>query len=119
MAVFAYKAMDASSAAELRGTIAADTPRQARDLLRDRGLSVRDLSEYSAAAPKFGRASRAQVTLFIRELSTLLSVGVPLLEAIDTTVRQHSGRFRAGILLLRDRVGEGSSLASAMREQPQ
>ena len=41
MPVFAYKAMDAREG-ERTGTIAADTPRQARDLLRERGLVVRD-----------------------------------------------------------------------------
>src|SRR5262245_50119584 len=86
MAVFTYKAIELGSASELRGTIAADTPRQARDLLRDRGLSVRDLNELGAVGARRAARGRAwQVTLFIRELSTLLSVGMPLLEALDTT----------------------------------
>src|SRR5690348_8516745 len=123
MPVFAYKATDAASA-ERSGTIAADTPRQARDLLRERGLVVRDLS--GAAAPvsptrwrrrTSGRV-RAQVTGFIREISTLLGVGVPLLEALETIARQHKGKFGTTILLLRDRVAAGTSLAGAMREHP-
>ena len=122
MAVFAYKATDQASG-DLTGTIAADTPRQARDLLRQRGLIVKDLSETrgrAGAARPSRRAggSRYQSTLFIRELSTLLGVGVPLLEALDTIARQHEGRFHATVLLLRDRVAAGSSLANAMREQP-
>jgi type II secretory pathway component PulF len=122
MPVFAYKATDAA-AGDRTGTIAADTPRQARDLLRERGLVVRDLS--SAAAPvgatRWRRASgrvRAQVTDFIREISTLLGVGVPLLEALETIARQHKGKFGTTILLLRDRVAAGASLAGAMREHP-
>jgi type II secretory pathway component PulF len=119
MAVFTYKAIEMGSTSELRGTIAADTPRQARDLLRDRGLSVRDLNELGAIGARRAARGRAwQVTLLIRELSTLLSVGMPLLEALDTTSAQHSGKFRASILLLRERVAGGSSLAAAMREQP-
>jgi type II secretory pathway component PulF len=122
MAVFTYKATD-TRAGETSGTIAADTPRQARDLLRQRGLVVKDLAEERGGAAKRavvtrGRASRYQSTLFIRELSTLLAVGVPLLEALDTIAKQHTGRFNASILLLRDRVAAGSSLANAMREQP-
>jgi general secretion pathway protein F len=123
MAVFAFKATDQATG-DLTGTIAADTPRQARDLLRQRGLIVKDLSEArgrAGAAKPSRRAggSRYQSTLFIRELSTLLGVGVPLLEALDTIARQHEGRFHATVLLLRDRVAAGSSLASAMREQPE
>jgi type II secretory pathway component PulF len=121
MAVFLYKATDPRSA-DLSGTIAADTPRQARDLLRQRGLIVKDLSENRSSDQRrrTGRAggSRYQATLFTRELSTLLSVGVPLLDALDTIARQHDGRFHLTVLLLRDLVAAGSSLANAMRQQP-
>jgi general secretion pathway protein F len=121
MAVFLYKATDPRSA-DLSGTIAADTPRQARDLLRQRGLIVKDLSENRAASSRkrSGRAggSKYQATLFTRELSTLLSVGVPLLDSLDTIARQHDGRFHVTVLLLRDLVASGSSLANAMRQQP-
>ncbi len=125
MAVFTYKASDAR-AGEMTGTIAADTPRQARDILRQRGLVVKDLAEERgggarsvAVKRRRARGSRYQSTVFIRELSTLLAVGVPLLEALETIARQHGGAFNASILLLKDRVAAGSSLAGAMREQPE
>jgi type II secretory pathway component PulF len=126
MAVFTYKAM-AAGAGETSGTIAADTPRQARDLLRDRGLTVRDLrdqrptapaAKQASARPRAARGMAHHANLFIRELSTLLSVGVPLLEALDTISKQHTGRFHASIVQLRDRVAAGSSLAAAMSDQP-
>jgi type II secretory pathway component PulF len=123
MPVFTYKASDAQ-AGERSGTIAADTPRQARDLLRERGLVVRHVRTADAplaAVPRRGRAPRAirhQATTFIREIGTLLAVGVPLAEALETIARQHKGRFHQVILLLRDRVSAGSSLGRAMREHP-
>jgi len=132
MAVFTYKASD--SRTDVTGTIAADTPRQARDLLRERGLIVRDLIDYAPAregkaavrflrpgrlSPRPRRGMRHQATTFIRELSTLLGVGMPLLEALETVSRQHRGRFQSSIILLRDRVSAGISLGAAMREQPQ
>src|SRR3954466_1971415 len=95
MAVFTYKAT-APAAAMQSGTIAADTPRQARDLLRERGLSVQHLDTHRASsAPAHrrlrlrGKTKPHEVTAFIRELSTLLGVGVPLLEALTTISRQH------------------------------
>jgi general secretion pathway protein F len=122
MPVFAYKALD-PAAGERTGTLSADTPRQARDLLRERGLTIRDLAPASATARpgrrrRQRRAVRAEVTSFIRELSTLLAVGVPLLETLDTLARQHKGRFHTTLLLLRDQVSAGSSLGQAMREHP-
>src|SRR6266478_2903118 len=128
MAVFLYKAMDATTE-DVSGTIAADTPRQARELLRERGLVVRDIADFQPAAKgrsarrapgrgARGGATRQQATTMIRELSTLLGVGVPLLEALETIARQHAGRFHGAVVLLQDRVASGASLAVAMSEQP-
>lgn len=124
MAVFAYKAMDGLRAAS-DGTIAADTPRQARELLRARGLSVQEVRELGAkssgGAARFRVKNRhtAQLTTAIRELSTLLGAGIPLLDAMTTVSQQQRGRFRASLLLLRDRVAAGVGLAEAMGEQPE
>ncbi len=136
MAVFTYRATDTAAAGELRGTVAADTPRQARDLLRGRGLTVLDV-ETSAAGHdardngagrrlsvwrRIGLRGRAPaghaVTDFIRELATLLSVGLPLHEGLTVVARQHGGAFHATVLDLRERVASGSSLADAMRAHP-
>ncbi len=123
MAVFSYKA-NGPQGTETSGVLTADTPRQARDLLRARGLSVQEVAARRAAltdgslASSFRRRHTAKVVSFIRELSTLLAVGIPLLEAIDTIAAQHVGGFRTSLLALRDRVSGGGSLAEAMREQP-
>lgn len=122
MAVFTYKATDGAAAA-LSGTIAADTPRQARDLLRERGLVVRELVDVRPGARRHVRRLRiralsAHTTIFVRELAVLLGVGVPLTEALSTLASQYRGRFGSVIMLLRDRVAAGASLADAMRDQP-
>ena len=48
MAIFKYQALDPDRSA-VNGSIAADSPRQARDLLRARGLRVRVVSEHRGA----------------------------------------------------------------------
>src|SRR5262245_32288582 len=111
MAVFTYSGFVAEGdGAMLRGTIAADSPRQARDRLRDRGLLIQEMAE--VAAPKrntrfrqylTGRQS-GHVTGFLQELATLLGAGIPLMEALDTISRQHRGRFHRSLLLLREHV---------------
>lgn len=125
MAVFAYKAL-AADASVVDGMIVADTPRDARDSLRARGLTVQEVAPGRGAAaagwrrllPGSRGATQAKVVSFLRELSTLLGVGVPLVEAVDTIRSQHRGRFAASLLVLRDRVSAGAGLADAMREQP-
>ena len=122
MAVYAYKAL--AGPRPVAGTIAADSPRQARELLRAQGLTVRDVAEQRAPAakakPSFRRAGpgRQQVTTMLREAATLLAVGTPLLEALDIIARQHRGRARTSVLLVRDHIASGGTLAGAMREQP-
>lgn len=162
MAVFTYKALQDDSS-EVTGAIVADTPRQARDQLRARGLTVQglatvrsgkatvtsaahggvpgagpgpgvglgyspdtvqspSLSEQGWARFRQGltyRRNTARTVSFIRELSTLLGVGIPVLEAIDTVAKQHRGAFRSSLLMLRDHVSQGVGLAEAMRQSPE
>jgi type II secretory pathway component PulF len=130
MPVYAYRAQDAGRLA-VRGEIAADSPRRARELLRRRGWLVQRIAvqrpngarSLSLRVPRLGprrRRSPSKVLSFVRELSTLLSVGVPLVEALQTLARQHRrGRFHAVLLELADRVSGGSGLASAMAQHPE
>jgi general secretion pathway protein F len=137
--VFAYKAAG-DDRRSVSGTLTADSPRQARDLLRARGLRIEQVTEQRARrATSFQSTSKPtdipgntrpdarwrrrpghqrQVARLIRELATLLGVGVPLAEALYTLSRHNSGRLKTSVLLLRDRVTAGVNLAAAMAEQP-
>lgn len=122
MAVFGYQAIDLDRSV-LEGTIVADTPRQARDQLRDRGLTVTEIRE-AVRGPgsgfwerRRGRAAQGEVAAFIRELATLLGAGIPLLGAIETLTKQRRGRMKTAIQQLADQVAAGTSLAEAMGRQ--
>jgi len=126
MAVYQYNALDMHRAAH-SGTVVADTAHSARDKLRAQGLTILRLT----SAPEAGDQARQgfidqwrerrqskQVVSFVSELSTLLSVGTPLVDALKTVACMYRGRFRASIDQLRDRVEAGMSLAAAMRSRP-
>ncbi|MCC9599474.1 type II secretion system F family protein [Stieleria sp. JC731] len=126
MAVFSYIGTDQTQAT-VRGTVRADTARQARDVLREQGIRVRKIAESldqraqiqkqaTFSLPSLGMAK--QSTSVIAELSMLLHAGVPLLDAFDTITDQYSGRFRSALLSVRERVAAGESLASAMQSRP-
>lgn len=123
MAIFKYQALDPERSA-VNGSIAADSPRQARDLLRARGLRVRQVSEHRGArkATDWSRfwPSRAasQWATSVHELAMLLRAGIPMLEALDTISQQYGGRFKTTMLTVRDQVAAGSGLAEAMRQRP-
>ena len=123
MPVFAYHALDDESQL-VRGTVAADTPQQARSELRSQGLQVERLvphqerTSFQVRLPGFTKRIRpASMASAIRELATLLSVGIPLLQAIDVLLKQYQAPLHTSLLQLRDRVAAGSSLAEAMKEQ--
>ena len=129
MAVFQYTAIPAGAGGgggePIRGTITADTPRQARDQLRERGLAIRDLVHHAPGKGKglveryLARRQGHKSTAMLQELSTLLAADIPLLQALDTLTRQHTGRFQQSIILMRDHVAAGGSLTDAMRQQPE
>jgi len=127
MALYSYIASgdNGSRTLPIRGTITADSPRQARDQLRTRGLIIREITPHEPGATRKSRIERylirrqaGNVTGLLQELLTLLSAGIPLLEALDTITRQHKGRFQRSILMLREHLAAGGSLAEAMALQP-
>ena len=118
MAVFEYNAVDLHSA-PLAGTVVAGTPRQARDILRARSLTITSIRKNTPRSRIFnlrrqGRASQAETVSFIRELATLLTAGIALHTALNTLERQHKHHFKTVIQTLADQVASGSSLAEAM-----
>lgn len=123
MPVYAYRAVD-EQMAPARGAVTAETPRQARDQLRERGLTVESLSPKSA--PQVGgwlpwqRRGRydARLVPVVRELATLLSAAIPLSEALETAASQQKGPLGESLQRLTERVSGGLGLAEAMREQP-
>jgi type II secretory pathway component PulF len=120
MAVFTYQGTD-RAARPLRGTIAADSPREARDQLRSQGLLVESLAAQQSSTRStlrfLQRPSRhaAQLALAIRDLSTLLGTGIGLVDALDTLSSQYKGCFQASLLALRQQVASGTSLSDAMQ----
>ena len=122
MAVFSYSGLNATRSL-VKGTIVADSPRQARDQLRGQGVAVQTLNEYrrrtAGILPSLSlKRARQQWAMGSHELSMLLSAGIPLLESLDTLASQHRGAFRNAVVQVRDRVASGGSLADAMSENP-
>lgn len=121
MAVFQYQALDQRRAA-VRGTIIADSPRRARELLRSRGLQAQSIVEFqepSSTSPRryFSRYGHAWA-MTIHELAMLLRAGTPLLTALDTVSAQQRGGYRDALIQVRDRVAAGVSFSDALAMRP-
>ncbi|MFK8113464.1 MAG: type II secretion system F family protein [Rubripirellula sp.] len=123
MAVFSYTGVDRQSSI-VQGTVAADSPRQARDQLRGQGVKVRKLTESANGSkeswlPRFSFTShKTHWATAVHELAMMLHAGIPMLEAIDTIADQNHGSFRAALLEVRDKVAAGTSLAESLSQRP-
>ncbi|MGD8430114.1 MAG: type II secretion system inner membrane protein GspF [Ectothiorhodospiraceae bacterium] len=125
MAAFEYAALDGNGK-EHKGVLEGDSPRQVRQQLRERGwipLDVDAVAERSRPGrPGRGsrvRASTGDLTLFTRQLATLVGSGMPLEEALRAAAQQtEKPSMRNLVTGVRSRVVEGHSLADGLAQFP-
>ncbi len=125
MAAFEYFALDARGR-EQKGLIEADSPRQARQLLREKQWAplevkqAKSKEDVSRGGLSFGRGLSARdLALVTRQLATLVQAALPIEEALRAAAAQStSAKIKSMLLAVRARVMEGHSLAAALREYP-
>ena len=125
MAAFEYLALDPRGR-EQKGLIEADSPRQARQLLREKQWSPLEVKQAKAKEDTggggfaFGRGLSARdLALVTRQLSTLVQAALPIEEALRAAAAQStSQKIKSMLLAVRARVMEGHSLAGSLREYP-
>lgn len=84
--------------------------------LRRQGISVTKIKKSSGGG---GKVTEKDVTLFTRQLATMLKSGVPLLQAFDIVGKGHDNPAVARLLLdIKTDVETGSSLEQAFRKYP-
>lgn len=86
--------------------------------LRRQGITVTKVKKQSGLASK-GKISDKDITLFTRQLATMMKSGVPLLQAFDIVGKGHSNPAVAKLLGdIKADVETGSSLSAAFRKYP-
>jgi general secretion pathway protein F len=110
-----------------KGIIEADTVKTARAKLKKQGLMVSEMHEKTAAKPNSGgslpffggRVSVPEMSLFTRQLASLVKANIPLVEALSALVDQtENEKLKVTISQVRQDVNEGSSLAKAVGSHP-
>ena len=86
--------------------------------LRRQGITVTKIKKQSNFAGK-GSVSEKDITLFTRQLATMMKAGVPLLQSFDIVGKGHSNPAVAKLLLdIKSDVETGSSMSAAFRKYP-
>ena len=135
MAVFEYKAFNASGKQET-GIVDAESPKAARVKLRKMGVFPTDLVEEKGGGKSAakrgspvevdvkklfggGRVSTQDLAIMTRQLATLLTAGISMIEALTALGEQvENERLKVAISAIKEKVNEGSGLAQAMRGYP-
>ncbi len=131
MPIYNYKGMTGAGKAT-KGSLNAESLPDARARMRAQGIFLTEISQSSESedlAPRanserfridlsfLNRIPALERALSTRQLATLVSAGIPLVEALSALVAQceHSGMLGK----VRDRVNEGASLCDALQSTGQ
>ena len=126
MAAFEYKALDAKGKTK-KGMLEADTAKQVRQQLREKGLVPLEIAQasqkekqtaagFSLFQPKISAADLALIT---RQLATLVGSALTIEAALLAVAEQcDKPRLKRTIMAIRSKVVEGYTLADGMKEFP-
>jgi general secretion pathway protein F len=125
LGAFEYTALDAGGK-ERKGILEGDTPRHIRQLLREKSLLPVTVSEVAQKEAKRQRSfsltrgvSPGDLSLFTRQLATLVRAGLPLEESLLAVSQQtEKPRIQSIVLGVRSRVMEGHTLADGFSDFP-
>lgn len=124
MAAFEYKALD-KQGKQTKGVIEADSSRQVRSQLREKGLMPVDVKQVSNSKSAKGKASNkhkistSDLALITRQLATLVQSALPIEESLQAVAEQcEEEKIRAVVMAIRSSVVEGYSLADSMAQFP-
>ena len=114
--LFSWEGVDKTNKT-IRGDLRAASETVVTSTLRRQGIRVVKVKRLSLRGG--GRIKERDVTFFTRQLSTMMRVGVPLLQSFDIIARGHSNpRVSRMLLDIKSQVESGSSLSQAFRRHP-
>jgi len=127
MPVFEYHGYDAGGR-KVAGVVDADNPRSARARLKQRGFLVTSVTQDLGRRELFknplvflaNRITAKEVATFTRQLSTLQTGGLTLIESLDALIEQFTNvRFKKVVTDIREKVLQGAPLNEALSAHPE
>jgi type IV pilus assembly protein PilC len=101
----------------MRGEMRASGEAQVNALLRRQGIKVVEVKKQRRG--RGGKVTEKDVTLFTRQLATMLKSGVPLLQAFDIVAKGNANAAMAKLIMqVRTDVETGSSLKQSFEKHP-
>lgn len=122
MKKFSYKAKDKSGKV-FKGAVEANDEKIAARLVREQGLIVVNISPKRDSlfgfVQKFrNRITPADVSVFTRQLSTMITAGLPITQALSILRTQSKASFQGVVGRILSDVEGGESLSAALEKHP-
>lgn len=124
MRKFDYEAKDAATNKVVKSTVQADTEHAAAKLLISQGFAPLEIKEAKESTNPFdrlaGRITTKDRVVFTRQLSTLISAGLPLSQSLHTVLEQTPNQRLKGVIQdLITSVEGGKSLHDSFAQHPE
>jgi type IV pilus assembly protein PilC len=105
------------------GTLAADSELELRSLVRREGvILVKSKEKREEKGRRFStrkRVKQAAIGVFTRQLATMITSGLPLVQSLDALSQQlEDGNLRAIVRNVKQKIEEGVRFADALRDYP-
>jgi type IV pilus assembly protein PilC len=114
--IFSWEGKDKAGKV-VRGELRADTESIVKATMRKQGILVTKVKKKSFASGK--KITDKDITLFTRQLATMMKAGVPLLQSFDIVGKGHANPAVSKLLQdIRSDVETGTSLNQAFRKFP-
>ena len=114
---FSFEGKNLSTEQIVRGEVVAKDEAEARAKLSRRQIKVIQITKMKVSRQK--RITQADITVFTRQLATMMKAGLPLMQAFDIVAKGHSNASMTKLLMdIRGDIEQGTSLADAFAKHP-
>lgn len=123
MANYTYKAVAADGKTK-RGKVEANSLERAQDKLKSEGYNILSIKEAGALDSEIninigGKVKAKDLTMFCKQFSSVLQVGVTVVQGLDMLAEQmDNATLRAALKDMMVSVEKGNNLADSMRQHP-
>ena len=101
----------------VRGEVVAKDEQDARAKLARRRVKVISLHKKKKVREK--KITQGDITVFTRQLATMMKAGLPVMQAFDIVAKGHSNAAMTKLLMeVRNDIEQGTSMANAFRKHP-
>jgi len=103
----------------VKGQIKAQSEAMAKALLRKQGIQPTTLKKKKVSKGGSKPIKTADIAIFARQLATMLSSGVPLIQAFNIVGQGHENKNMENLIMtIKEDVEAGGTLAEALRRHP-